>query len=161
MYIAASNRVVSVVLVVEREEPGKQRSVQRPVYYVSEVLSQSKQNYPHYQKLVYGVYMATKKLKHYFQEHPIKVISDAPLAEIIGNKDAASRVAKWAIQRAWLPPCVVLVINDNPYGLIFALSYIYRFGLYALLDLHVLESRIWEEDYMLIKAKCKLINTEG
>ena len=55
------------------------------------------QNYPHYQKLVYGVYMATNKLKHYFQEHPIKVISEAPLTEIIGNKDATSRVAKWAI----------------------------------------------------------------
>jgi hypothetical protein len=25
-----------------------------------------------------------------------------------------------------VPPCVVLVINDNPYGLIFALSYICR-----------------------------------
>ena len=97
MYIAASNRVVSVVLVVERDEAGKQRPVQRPVYYLSEVLSQSKQNYPHYQKLVYGVYMATKKLKHYFQEHPITVISDAPLAKIIGNKDATGRVAKWAM----------------------------------------------------------------
>ena len=86
MYIAASNRVVSVVLVVEREEVSKQQPVRRPVYYLSKVLSQSKQNYPHYQKLVYGVYMATKKLKHYFQEHPIKVISDAPLAEIIGKR---------------------------------------------------------------------------
>ena len=64
LYIAASNRVVSVVLVVEREEAGKQHLVQRPVYYLSEVLSQSKQNYPHYQKLVYGVHMAAKKLKH-------------------------------------------------------------------------------------------------
>ena len=54
LYIAASNRVVSVVLVVEREEADKQQLVQRPVYYLSEVLSQSKQNYPHYQKLVYG-----------------------------------------------------------------------------------------------------------
>jgi hypothetical protein len=25
-----------------------------------------------------------------------------------------------------MPPCVVLVINDNPYGLMFALSYICR-----------------------------------
>jgi hypothetical protein len=25
-----------------------------------------------------------------------------------------------------VPPCVVLVINDNPYGLMFALSYICR-----------------------------------
>ena len=61
------------------------------------MLSQSKQNYPHYQKLVYGVYMAAKKLKHYFQEHPIKVVSEAPLSEIINNKDATGRVAKWAI----------------------------------------------------------------
>jgi hypothetical protein len=65
LYIAATNRVVSVVIVVEREEEGK--SVQRPVYYLSEVISTSKQNYPHYQKMTYGVYLAAKKLKHYFQ----------------------------------------------------------------------------------------------
>lgn len=73
LYIAATNRVVSVVMVVEREEEGK--SVQRPVYYLSEVLSTSKQNNPHYQKMTYGVYMAAKRLKHYFEEHPIKVVS--------------------------------------------------------------------------------------
>ena len=28
----------------------------------------------------------------------------------------------WEIESAWLPPCVVLVINDNLYGLMFALS---------------------------------------
>jgi hypothetical protein len=38
-YIAATNRVVSVVLVVELSEEGK---VQRSVYYLSEVLSLSK-----------------------------------------------------------------------------------------------------------------------
>jgi hypothetical protein len=64
LYIAATNRVVSAVVVVEREEGGK--TVQRPVYYLSEVLSTSKQNYPHYQKMTYGVYMVAKKLKHYF-----------------------------------------------------------------------------------------------
>ena len=64
LYVAATNRVVSVVVVVEREEEGT--TVQRPVYYLSEVISMSKQNYPHYQKMTYGVYMAAKKLKHYF-----------------------------------------------------------------------------------------------
>jgi hypothetical protein len=64
LYIAATNRVVSAVVVVEREEGGK--TMQRPVYYLSEVLSTSKQNYPHYQKMTYGVYMAAKKLKNYF-----------------------------------------------------------------------------------------------
>ena len=31
---------------------------------------------------------------------------------------------------------------------------------YAVLDLHLLESRLREEDYMLIKAKCGLIDTQ-
>jgi hypothetical protein len=60
----------------------------------------SKQNYPHYQKVAYGVYMAAKKLKHYFEEHPITVVSTTPLSKIIGCKDATGRVAKWAIELA-------------------------------------------------------------
>ena len=96
LYIAATNRVVSVVIVVEREEEGK--TVQRPVYYLSEVISISKQNYPHYLKMTYDVYLAVKKLIHYFQEHPITVVSEAPISKIIGCKDATGQVAKWAIE---------------------------------------------------------------
>jgi hypothetical protein len=94
LYITATSRVVSVVIVVERTEEGKELPVQRPVYYLCEVLMISKQNYPHYQKLAYGVYMAARKLKHYFEEHPIMVVSTTPLSEIIGCKDATDRVAK-------------------------------------------------------------------
>ena len=47
LYIAATSRVVSTVI-VERKEEGKALPVQRPVYYLSEVLSTTKQNYPHY-----------------------------------------------------------------------------------------------------------------
>ena len=68
-----------MVVVVERKEEGKEHPVQRPVYYVSEVLIDSKQRYPHWQKLVYGVFMASRKLKHNFQGHPITVVSSAPL----------------------------------------------------------------------------------
>jgi hypothetical protein len=42
--------------------------------------------------------MAAKKRKHYFEEHPIMVVSTTPLSEIIGCKDASGRVAKWAIE---------------------------------------------------------------
>jgi hypothetical protein len=44
--------------------------------------------------------MAAKKLKNYFEEHPIKVVCTMPLLEIIGNKDAIGRVAKWVIELA-------------------------------------------------------------
>jgi dsDNA-binding SOS-regulon protein len=40
LYIAATHQVVSTVLLVERREEGKAHGVQRPVYFVSEVLSE-------------------------------------------------------------------------------------------------------------------------
>ena len=48
MYIAATNRVVSTVLVVERLEEGRERPMQLPVYYLSEFLTESRQQYPQY-----------------------------------------------------------------------------------------------------------------
>ena len=98
LYVAANARAVSVAIVVERKEAGKDYPVQRPVYYISQVLIESKQRYPHWQKLVYGVFMASRKLKQYFQGHPITVVSSTPLGDIIQNKEATGRVAKWAIE---------------------------------------------------------------
>jgi hypothetical protein len=46
LYIAATTTMVSAAIIVEREE-GHAFKVQRPVYYVSEVLSYSKIHYPH------------------------------------------------------------------------------------------------------------------
>ncbi|KAK1646114.1 hypothetical protein QYE76_063919 [Lolium multiflorum] len=92
-----TNRVVSVVLVVERKAPRDGWFSAQST--ISEVLSQSKQNYPHYQKVTYGVYMAAKKLKHYFQEHPIKVVATAPWRKS-SAQDANGRVAKWALDLA-------------------------------------------------------------
>jgi hypothetical protein len=45
LYIAATFTVVSVAITVEREE-GHVYKVQRPVYYISEVLTDSKIRYP-------------------------------------------------------------------------------------------------------------------
>src|SRR3954464_11442022 len=97
LYIAAISRVVSVAIVVEREEEGKSQKVQRPVYYISEVLTPSKQRYPHYQQLAMGIYLASQKLAHYFQDHSITVVSEAPLAEIMNNIYSTGRIAKWSL----------------------------------------------------------------
>ena len=46
LYIAATTQVVSAALVVEREEEGHALKVQCPMYFISEVLSNSKTRYP-------------------------------------------------------------------------------------------------------------------
>jgi hypothetical protein len=46
LYIAVTNRVVNTAIVVEHEEVEHVYKVQRPVYFNSEVLNESKTRYP-------------------------------------------------------------------------------------------------------------------
>src|SRR4029078_9213879 len=70
LYVAATTQVVSAVIVVERQEDGHALPVQRPVYYISEVLSETKTCYPQIQKLLYAVVSAPGNLCHYLDAHP-------------------------------------------------------------------------------------------
>jgi hypothetical protein len=58
LYVAATTQVVSAIIVVERTEEGHALPVQQPVYYISEVLSETKARYPQIQKLLYLVVLA-------------------------------------------------------------------------------------------------------
>jgi hypothetical protein len=50
------------------------------------------------QKLVYAVLMTKRKLQHYFDAHPITVVSKYPLREVIQNPEAEGKIAKWALE---------------------------------------------------------------
>jgi len=57
LYIAATTHVVSTALVVGRDEPGHVYKVQRPIYFINEVLGNSKVRYPQVQKLLYAIFI--------------------------------------------------------------------------------------------------------
>jgi hypothetical protein len=90
--------VVSTAIVIERQEDGHAHLVQRPVYFVSEVLSESKARYQPVQKLLYVVLITSRKLRQYFQEYSISVVTDYPLGGILRSQDATGRISKWAVE---------------------------------------------------------------
>jgi hypothetical protein len=98
LYLATTTHVVSTAIVVERQEDNHAYPVQRPVYFVSEVLSESKARYQPVQKLLYAVLITSWKLRHYFQEYSISVVTDYPLGDILWNQDATGRISKWAVE---------------------------------------------------------------
>jgi ribonuclease HI len=98
IYVATTSQVVSAAIVVERREEGHALLVQRPVYFISEVLSEIKIRYPQIQKLLYAVILTRQKLRHYFESHPVTVVSSFPLGEIIQCREASSSIAKWAVE---------------------------------------------------------------
>jgi ribonuclease HI len=98
IYVAATTQVVSAAIVVERREEGHALPVQRSIYFISEVLSETKIRYPQIQKLLYAVILTWRKLRNYFESHPVTVVSSFPLGEIIQWREASGRIAKWAVE---------------------------------------------------------------
>jgi hypothetical protein len=94
IYVAATTQVVSAAIMVEKREEGHALIIQRPVYFISEVLSETKIRYPQIQKLLYAVILTRRKLRHYFESHPVTVVSSFPLGEIIQCREASGRIAK-------------------------------------------------------------------
>ncbi|GJV24925.1 reverse transcriptase domain-containing protein [Tanacetum coccineum] len=83
VYLSSSHRAISAVLITERG------TIQTPVYFISLALQGPELNYTPMEKLVLALVFAAKRLRRYFQAHPIAVITDQPINQIISRPDVA------------------------------------------------------------------------
>ncbi|GKA32755.1 reverse transcriptase domain-containing protein [Tanacetum coccineum] len=92
VYLAAAKETISAALMTGRE------AKQMPIYFVSRALRGSELNYTSMEKLVLALVHASKRLKRYFQAHPIIAITNQPIQQILSRPEVAGRLYKWSIE---------------------------------------------------------------
>ena len=88
VYLAVSDTAVSVALFKENED-GKQR----PVFFVRKSLADAETRYSRLEQTALALRIAAKKLRPYFQAHPIVILTDLPLWSTIHKPDLSGRMA--------------------------------------------------------------------
>ena len=91
MYLAVSDVAVSAVLFHEEQKK------QKPVFYTSRMLLDAETRYSTMEKLVLALVNTKRKLRHYFESHPISVITNFPIKQILSKPNLSGRLTKWVI----------------------------------------------------------------
>jgi hypothetical protein len=47
---------------------------------------------------LYAILLTARKLRHYFDDHKVVVVTGFPIGDILHNKEAIRRIAKWAYE---------------------------------------------------------------
>ena len=81
---------VSVSTTLFKEDENRK---QRPVFFVIKSLSEVEPRYTRLEQAAQALRVATKKLRSYFQAHPIVVLTNLPLRSIIHKLDLSGRMA--------------------------------------------------------------------
>ena len=92
LYLAVSDVVVSVALFKENAD-GRQRSV----FFISKSLADTETRYSHLKQAALALRVATKKLRLYFQAHPIVVLTNLPLRS---NIHKPNLFGEWLAERS-------------------------------------------------------------
>ncbi|XP_022042038.1 uncharacterized protein LOC110944696 [Helianthus annuus] len=91
-YLSVAEEAISSVLTTKRNK------AQVPVYFFSKTLKLAEIKYPPLEKLALALIKTARRLRRYFQAHPIKVVNDQPVKNVLEKPKKFGRLAKWAVE---------------------------------------------------------------
>ena len=74
------------------------RSRQLPIYYVSKALLDAETRYSHLEKLALALIVTARKLRPYFQAHPVVVVTSFPIKLVLHKPEVSGCLAKWVVE---------------------------------------------------------------
>lgn len=92
LYLAVSPSAVSSVPIREDQR------VQKPVYFSNRALCEVEEQYPRIEKLAFALIVSARKLRPYFKEHTIRVLTEYPLKKVLQKLDISRRFVNWAVE---------------------------------------------------------------
>ncbi|PWA76712.1 reverse transcriptase domain-containing protein [Artemisia annua] len=92
LHVATSSDEVGAMLFAEKS------NVQIPIYFVSKALPEVERRYAESEKLALAIVYATRNLRRYFTDHPIRVLTDKPIEWTFLKPDRSMRMVKWAAE---------------------------------------------------------------
>ncbi|PWA57098.1 hypothetical protein CTI12_AA411330 [Artemisia annua] len=92
LHLATPSDGISAILLPER------RKIYIPIYFANRTLQGIEQNYTDTERLILALVNAARCLRKYFQEHPIRVLTDKPIKRMLSNPYMSRRITKWALE---------------------------------------------------------------
>ncbi|PWA86279.1 hypothetical protein CTI12_AA143740 [Artemisia annua] len=88
LHVATSFDEIGAMLFAEK------RTVQIPIYFVSKILPEVERSYEESDRLILVVVYATRSLRRYFKDHPIRILTDKPVEWAFLKPNRSQRMVK-------------------------------------------------------------------
>nr|XP_025661621.1 uncharacterized protein LOC112757229 [Arachis hypogaea] len=93
LYLSITEEALAAALVRENE-----KKEQKPVYFIRKVLQDAEARYSRLEKLAFTLLTASRRLRQYFQAHPVTVRTDQAVKQVLQKPDLAGRMLAWSIE---------------------------------------------------------------
>ncbi|XP_015968900.1 uncharacterized protein LOC107492386 [Arachis duranensis] len=93
LYLSITEEALAEALIRENE-----KKEQKSVYLISKVLQDAETRYSRREKLAFALLTASRRLRQYFQAHPVTIRTDQAVKQVLQNPNLAGRMLAWSIE---------------------------------------------------------------